>query len=286
MAGSSSMMSKRDFRCIVPPQCTRQLGYIIVLRRDSSHCKSPVKNCALFLHTGVYNPVPLRRYTLGSVCVQQPHGGTTMKYLVIRIAQILRSPRGALGLFAGLVLGTAALMLAPKAAGGGGGPVAGHAGGPTVVSNHDTNGVTFSGTLAQTKLVQGGNGILYLDLTIVTPPAALASSDTKASDVVVVLDRSGSMAADNRLPYAKEAVRSLVSRLHGDDRFALITFDSVAVVNTALTPVTDAVRAQILRRLEAIQPGASTNISDGLLKARALLQGDTGGRSRKVILLS
>jgi Ca-activated chloride channel family protein len=114
------------------------------------------------------------------------------------------------------------------------------------------------------------------------------------------------MAADNRLPYAKEAVRSLVRRLQADDRFALITFDSVAVVSTELTPVTDAVREQILRRLEAIQPGASTNISDGLLKARALLQGNCGAgpdgpraceerthaptqsrqRSRKVILLS
>ena len=209
-----------------------------------------------------------------------------MKHLVIRIAQILRSPRGALGLFVALVLGTAALMLAPKATGGGGGPVDGSAGSPTSVSNHDTNGVTFSGTLAQTKLVQGGNGILYLDLTIATPAMVLTPSGAKASDVVVVLDRSGSMAAENRLPYAKEAVRSLVSRLQADDRFALITFDSVAVVNTELTPVTDAVRKQILRRLEAIQPGASTNISDGLLKARALLQGDAGERSRKVILLS
>ena len=210
-----------------------------------------------------------------------------MQHLVTRIAQILRSPRGALGLFAALVLGTAALVLSPRATGGGGGgPLAGSAGGPSSFSNHDANGVTFSGTLSQTKLVQGGNGAIYLDLTITIPPAALAPSGAKASDVVVVLDRSGSMAADNRLPYAKEAIRSLVSLLQADDRFALITFDSVAVVNTELTHVTDAVREQILRRLEAIHPGASTNISDGLLKARALLQGNVGERSRKVILLS
>lgn len=210
-----------------------------------------------------------------------------MKHLVTRIAQILRSPRGALGLFVALVLGTTAVVLAPKATGGGGGgPVAGSAGEPTSFSNLDTNGVTFSGTLSQTKLVHSGNGVIYLDLTIATPAAALSSSGAKASDVVVVLDRSGSMAAENRLPYAKEAVRRLVSRLQADDRFALITFDSVAAVNTELTPITDAVRTQILRRLEAIQPGASTNISDGLLKARALLQGNAGERSRKVILLS
>lgn len=207
-----------------------------------------------------------------------------MPHLITRMAQLLRSPRGALGLFVALIVGTAAVGLAPKTTGGG--AFAGSAGGPTAFSNHDANSVTFAGTLSQTKLVQDGNGTLYLDLTITTPPAVLASSSAKASDVVVVLDRSGSMAADNRLPYAKEAVRSLVSRLQADDRFALITFDSVAVVNTELTPVTDAVREQILRRLAAIHPGSSTNISDGLLKARALLQGNAGERSRKVILLS
>ena len=52
-----------------------------------------------------------------------------MKHLVTRIAQILRSPRGALGLFVALVLGTAAVVLVPKATGGGG-PLARGGGGP------------------------------------------------------------------------------------------------------------------------------------------------------------
>lgn len=72
-----------------------------------------------------------------------------------------------------------------------------------------------------------------------------------------------------------------MSRLRAEDRFALITFDATAMVNTELTPVTDAMRQQILRRLDAIQPGSSTNSSDGLLKARTLLQGNTGERSQR-----
>src|SRR5712691_3628043 len=207
-----------------------------------------------------------------------------MQHLITRIARILRSPRGALGLFAALVVGTAAVALAPKAIGGGGGASAGTAAGPTV--HQGTDGVTFSGTLSQTKLVQGGNGVMYLELNITTPAATLSPSSVKASDIVVVLDRSGSMAAENRLPYAKEAVRRLVRQLQAEDRFALITFDSVAVVDTELTPVTDAVRERIVRRVNALHPGSSTNISDGLLKARALLQGNAGERHRKVILLS
>jgi Ca-activated chloride channel homolog len=219
-----------------------------------------------------------------------------MQHLITRITRILCSPRGALGLFAALLVGTAAVALAPQAIGGGGGASARNATGPTV--HQGTDGVTLSGTLSQTKLVQGGNGVIYLDLSITTPSATLSPSHVKASDIVVVLDRSGSMAADNRLPYAQEAVRRLVRQLQADDRFALITFDSVAVVDTELTPITDAVRERIVQRVNAIRPGSSTNISDGLLKARALLQGNAGEgpdgpaptqsrqRSRKVILLS
>jgi Ca-activated chloride channel homolog len=219
-----------------------------------------------------------------------------MQHLLTRITRILRSPRGALGLFAALLVGTAAVALAPKAIGDGGGASAGSATGPTV--HQGTDGVTLSGTLSQTKLVQGGNGVMYLDLGITTPSTTLSPSRVKASDIVVVLDRSGSMAADNRLPYAQEAVRRLVRQMQADDRFALITFDSVAVVDTELTPITDAVRERIVQRVNAIRPGSSTNISDGLLKARALLQGNAGEgpdgpaptqsrqRSRKVILLS
>ncbi len=210
-----------------------------------------------------------------------------MQHLITRITRILRSPRGALGLFIALVLGTAAFALAPRATGGGSGGTSGEtAGGSTAFVHQGADGIAFSGTLSQTKLVQGGNGVMYLDLSITTPSATLSPARVKASDIVVVLDRSGSMAADNRLPYAKEAVRRLVHQLQADDRFALITFDSVAVVDTELTPVTDAVRERIVRRVNAIHPGSSTNISDGLLKARALLQGNAGERHRKVILLS
>ena len=195
-----------------------------------------------------------------------------MPYLITRILRILRSPGWALGLFVALILGTAAVALAPRATGGG--ASAGTTAGPTV--HQGTDGVTFSGTLSQTNLVQGGNGVMYLDLSITTPAATLSPSSVKASDIIVVLDRSGSMAAENRLPYAKEAVRRLLRQLQAEDRFALITFDSVAVVDTELTPVTDAARERIVGRVNAIQPGSSTNIGDGLLKARALLQGSAG----------
>ena len=204
-----------------------------------------------------------------------------------RLRQIIRSPRAALGIFASLVLGTAALLVTSQATGGAGEGTAPPEGPPLHrVRTNGTDGVTFSAALSQSKLVQGSNGVIYLDLRIATPEARPATAEVRATDLVVVLDRSGSMAAENRLPYAKEAVRSLLSRLRTEDRFALVTFDSTAVVNAELTPVTEAMRVQMGQHVHSLQPGSSTNISAGLLKARALFRGPAGARSRKVILLS
>src|SRR5712691_12915146 len=204
-----------------------------------------------------------------------------MQHLITRITRILRSPRGALGLFIALVLGTAAFALAPKATGGGRGGTSGEtAGGSTAFVHQGANGIAFSGTLSQTKLVQGGNGVMYLDLSITTPSATLSPSRVKASDIVVVLDRSGSMAADNRLPYAKEAVRRLVHQLQADDRFALITFDSVAVVDTELTPVTDAARERIVRRVNALQLGPRRTSATACSRPAPCCKG-TPGKGRR-----
>ncbi|MBM3225422.1 MAG: VWA domain-containing protein, partial [Candidatus Tectomicrobia bacterium] len=209
-----------------------------------------------------------------------------MRSIITRVARLLHSPRASFSLFALLMVGTAAVALAPRATGGSGHmPTPLPVPQPVPVSNQDASGVTFTGVFSQTKLVQGGNGVVYLDLRIKAPTAAAAVAP-QASDFIVVLDRSGSMAADNRLPYAKEAIRALLSRLHAEDRFALVTFDTTAAVHTALTPVTNQAREQIMRQVNLLRPGASTNLSDGLLQAQALLQAPVGERRRKVLLLS
>jgi Ca-activated chloride channel family protein len=154
------------------------------------------------------------------------------------------------------------------------------------IRTQNANGLQLAGTLSQSKLVQGSNGIVYLDLSITAPMTTPLATAYRPSDIIVVLDRSGSMAAENKLPYAKEAVRSLIGQLQPEDRFALVTFDSQATVSIALTPVTEAVRAQIANQLDGLRPGDATNISDGLLQARALFADRATTRNRRVILLS
>lgn len=209
-----------------------------------------------------------------------------MTRLRTRLSHMVHSPRVTLWIFVALVVGTVAAILAPQLARSGGGiqPVPG--GSPVTISNQDINGLQLAGTLSQSKIVQGSNGVLYLELSITTPMAVPTAAVYQPSDIIVVLDRSGSMAAENKLPYAKEAVRSVVEQLQAADRFALVTFASYATVNTALTHVSAAMREQIAAQLDSLRPGDATNISDGLLKARDLLEGSTSGRSRRIILLS
>lgn len=216
-----------------------------------------------------------------------------MAPLLTRCTRILRSPHATIALCTTLVLGTAAAVLSPHLARGGSAPTPVPPPMPTVtppapVEPPTSQGVQLKTALAQSKVLQGSNGAVYVELTMTTPRLENSTPEQRPSDVIVVLDRSGSMAADNKLPYAKEAVRALVGRLQEQDRFALVTFDTSAMVQIPLSPLTEGTRAQILRQVQSLRPGASTNIGDGLLTARALLEGSGAGgtRSRRVILLS
>src|SRR5262245_54803085 len=101
-----------------------------------------------------------------------------MTRFVTRISRLLRSPRAALFIFAALIVGTAGAVLAPHLARGGGGqaPVAIPAATPISFVTQDPYGMQFTGTLSQTKLVQGGTGVVYLDLIIDAPGAALPAA--------------------------------------------------------------------------------------------------------------
>lgn len=149
-----------------------------------------------------------------------------------------------------------------------------------------SDGLTLTGRLSQTKLVQGENGTVYLDLEIKAPAPATAAPTRKATDMIVVLDHSGSMAAENRLPFAQQAVVELLGQLTPEDRFALVVFDSQAAVASELTSVTDRERERLLQAVRAIEPGSGTNLGAGILKAEALAARASTDRNRRVLLLS
>ena len=159
--------------------------------------------------------------------------------------------------------------------------------GPAPVTAHVVmpRGVEFSGRLSQTKYVQGETSDAYLALTIKTPEMAAQSAAPK-TDTVVVVDHSGSMAVENRLPYAKTALRNLIDRLGSDDRIAIVIFDSSAQVLSPLVQATPAEKERLRNVVDTIQPNSGTNMSGGIDLAKSLLRARDGERPQKIILLS
>lgn len=156
---------------------------------------------------------------------------------------------------------------------------------PSVSTSTSPDGVSISGSLSQTKLTEGGSGEVYLKLTVAAPEIDVPG-EVGASDIVVVLDRSGSMSAAQKMPYAKQAIYSLVSKLNPEDRFALVSFDSHARVDFALAPMTHQNQMMVRRIVSAIRSGSSTNMSEGLERAETILRRFSQNSRRRVILLS
>jgi Ca-activated chloride channel family protein len=146
--------------------------------------------------------------------------------------------------------------------------------------------IKLTGRLSQTKLVQGSNDAIYLSLDLEAPANTAPIAPKTATDMIVVLDHSGSMAEENRLPFARQAIIDLLNRLTAEDRFALVMFDSSAEIVSELTVVTPAERERLIQIVNTIQPGSGTNMSEGLFKAKDLALHSASPRNRKVLLLS
>ena len=149
-----------------------------------------------------------------------------------------------------------------------------------------TGPVNIKTKMSQSKLVQGEMSTIYLDVSIKPPGLDLIREAQRASDIIVVLDRSGSMAGANKMPYAKAAIRDLLSRLNEFDRFALVSFSNNAVIHSSLANVTTTNREQLLTAVNNIQIGGGTNIGEGLNYALKLLHDQRKNRASKVLLLS
>lgn len=157
---------------------------------------------------------------------------------------------------------------------------------PVLSSSPDAM-VRVSGLLSQTKFVQNEDGTVYLNLAVEGPSELRNVKERSSVDVVVVLDRSGSMAEDRKLPFAKAAITELIDRLQDGDRFSLVTFDDAARTDVTPTLIAAGAKERLRSVVSTIQTGGGTNIGDGLSHARQLLRtAEADRRLRKIILLS
>lgn len=104
---------------------------------------------------------------------------------------------------------------------------------------------------------------------------AVRGFDLKAAqrppmNVVLLVDVSGSMAPQDRLPLLKQGFRLFAERLRPQDRVAIVTYASGT--NVALEPTTGEDKGKILDAIDALGAGGATAGADGLQRAYAMAE--------------
>jgi len=146
--------------------------------------------------------------------------------------------------------------------------------------------VSFTGQLDRSAVQVGGDGLVRMELVLSAARGPERGVRRVPTDLLVVLDRSGSMAGE-KLEYARAAIRELVSQLGPDDRFALVTYSDGAELRIPLGVAALETRQGWLATVARIEPAGGTNMSSGLdLALENVLRFRAAGRAPRVILIS
>ncbi len=84
-------------------------------------------------------------------------------------------------------------------------------------------------------------------------------------NLVFLIDVSGSMGSENKLPRVKHSLRLLLDQLKAEDRVALVTYSGEAGV--ALPPTAASERGTILQAIHSLEPSGATRGASGLTTA-------------------
>ena len=130
---------------------------------------------------------------------------------------------------------------------------------------------------------RGSTQYLEVDVTASGAQSAGAKSPVNA---VLVIDRSGSMAGA-KIERARDAARSLIAALDGEDRLAIVDFASDATVLLPSTAMAPGQRERALGLVARLTATSGTNLSAAIeLAAPQLRAGRAPGRVDKVFLAS
>lgn len=121
-------------------------------------------------------------------------------------------------------------------------------------------------------------------LLIVSPQVEAPSSAVIPKDLVLVLDRSGSMYGE-KISQAKEALTFILKNLNPEDRFAVVAFSDIAQAQTdRLVPATPRAIDQAIGWVARVEADGGTNIDQALTTALSLF--DQERRARFLVFLT
>ncbi len=111
----------------------------------------------------------------------------------------------------------------------------------------------------------------------------VTKSKLPASNLVFLIDVSGSMSSTDKLPLLQQALTMLTNELDGQDRISMVVYAGASGV--VLPPTTGDQKATILMALQQLQAGGSTNGAAGIRLAYQMAQqGFIPGGINRVIL--
>jgi Ca-activated chloride channel family protein len=144
-----------------------------------------------------------------------------------------------------------------------------------------------SGHLVQNKVLVGSDGTVGLNLTLqANDLAAEARPQIRDVDMVIVLDRSGSMQG-RKLEDARRAVLELLSTLSAEDRFGMATYSEGVQITSGLVNVTEDNRARLAAAVNGVRAGGGTNLGAGLQAGIRLLRAPhRSDNAARIILIS
>ena len=107
--------------------------------------------------------------------------------------------------------------------------------------------------------------------------------NTPATNLVFLLDVSGSMNAPDKLPLLKEGLRIMVNQLKPSDRVAIAVYAGSSGLVLPSTPVSQ--KGEILAALDQLEAGGSTNGGQGIQLAYTVAANNfiNGGNNRVIL---
>jgi Ca-activated chloride channel family protein len=143
-------------------------------------------------------------------------------------------------------------------------------------------GAELGGGLQVSPATATSSGTLAVTLT---PDQVDAASGLVPRDVVVLLDRSGSMGGW-KMVAARRAAGRLIDSLGDDDRFGVIAFDSVVESDLdGLQPATDRNRFSSVGWLQGLEARGGTEMGEAFEQAARWL-GESTDRDRIIVLVT
>ena len=113
----------------------------------------------------------------------------------------------------------------------------------------------------------------------------ISADKRPASNLVFLLDVSGSMQPENKLPMVKRSMRMLLDKLGGEDRVAIVVYAGSSGLVLPSTACSEGAKDQILNAIENLSAGGSTNGEEGIQLAYSIAKKNfvEGGTNRVIL---